>query len=156
MFVLMDRIQGSKITPAGPVQLNMSAHSLQSARTPLTRFCHGRRLVLGTDSMEICLDSTFQPGNMTVVWGMAYSTSQRVDICSALLLIWAQVSIEHNSFSFSSVGFNLTIIICPGICRYHLRDIVVGKIYFLLVRIKIKHMEIAIIKKETSGSRESH
>jgi len=37
--------------------------------------------------------------------------------------------------------------------RYHLRDIVVGKIYFLLVRIKIKHMEIAIIKKETSGSR---
>ena len=39
-------------------------------------------------------------------------------------------------------------------CRYHLRDIVVGKIYFLLVRIKIKHMEIAIIKKETSGSRE--
>ena len=41
------------------------------------------------------------------------------------------------------------------VCRYHLRDIVVGKIYFLLVRIKIKHMEIAIIKKETSGSRES-
>ena len=38
--------------------------------------------------------------------------------------------------------------------RYHLRDIVVGKIYFLLVRIKIKHMEIAIIKKETSGTRE--
>ena len=38
--------------------------------------------------------------------------------------------------------------------RYHLRDIVVGKIYFLLVRIKIKHMEMAIIKKETSGTRE--
>ena len=36
--------------------------------------------------------------------------------------------------------------------RYHLRGIVVGKIYFLLVRIKIKHMEIAIIKKETSGT----
>lgn len=26
-----------------------------------------------------------------------------------------------------------------------------GKIYFLLVRIKIKHMEITIIKKETTG-----
>ena len=38
-------------------------------------------------------------------------------------------------------------------CRYHLRDVVVGKIYFLLVRIKIKHMEIAIIKKETTGTR---
>lgn len=36
--------------------------------------------------------------------------------------------------------------------KYHLRDIVVGKIYFLLVRIKIKHMEMAIIKKETSGT----
>lgn len=36
--------------------------------------------------------------------------------------------------------------------KYHLRDIVVGKIYFLLVRIKIRHMEMAIIKKETSGS----
>ena len=27
-----------------------------------------------------------------------------------------------------------------------------GKIYFLLVRIKIKHMEIAIIKRETTGA----
>lgn len=29
---------------------------------------------------------------------------------------------------------------------------IVGKIYFLLVRIKIKHMEIAIIKRETTGT----
>lgn len=36
--------------------------------------------------------------------------------------------------------------------RYHLRDVIVGKIYFLLVRIKIKHMEIAIIKREQTGS----
>ncbi|VEN61828.1 unnamed protein product [Callosobruchus maculatus] len=36
--------------------------------------------------------------------------------------------------------------------KYHLKDVIVGKIYFLLVRIKIKHMEIAIIKKETTGS----
>ncbi|XP_077284490.1 vacuolar protein sorting 26 [Arctopsyche grandis] len=36
--------------------------------------------------------------------------------------------------------------------RYHLRDVIVGKIYFLLVRIKIKHMEISIIKRETTGS----
>ena len=26
--------------------------------------------------------------------------------------------------------------------KYHLRDVVVGKIFFLLVRIKIKHMEL--------------
>jgi len=30
--------------------------------------------------------------------------------------------------------------------------VIVGKIYFLLVRIKIKHMEIAIIKRESTGS----
>lgn len=36
--------------------------------------------------------------------------------------------------------------------KYHLRDVIVGKIYFLLVRIKIKHMEIAIIKREQTGS----
>jgi vacuolar protein sorting-associated protein 26 len=36
--------------------------------------------------------------------------------------------------------------------KYHLKDVIVGKIYFLLVRIKIKHMEIAIIKKENTGN----
>ncbi|KHJ85084.1 vacuolar protein sorting-associated protein 26 [Oesophagostomum dentatum] len=36
--------------------------------------------------------------------------------------------------------------------RYHLQDVIVGKIYFVLVRIKIKHMEITIIKSETVGS----
>ena len=41
---------------------------------------------------------------------------------------------------------------CRCVCRYHLRDIVVGKIYFLLVCIKIKHMEVAIIKKEITGN----
>lgn len=29
-----------------------------------------------------------------------------------------------------------------------------GKIYFLLVRIKIKHMELAIIKRESTGTGE--
>jgi len=41
---------------------------------------------------------------------------------------------------------------CVKYCRYHLKDVIVGKIYFLLVRIKIKNMEIAIIKRETTGS----
>ncbi|KFD50002.1 hypothetical protein M513_09095 [Trichuris suis] len=36
--------------------------------------------------------------------------------------------------------------------KYHLKDVIVGKIYFLLVRIKIKFMEIAIIKRETIGT----
>eukprot|EP00921_Rhytidocystis_pertsovi_P011906 GHVQ01019282.1.p1 GENE.GHVQ01019282.1~~GHVQ01019282.1.p1 ORF type:complete len:299 (-),score=32.72 GHVQ01019282.1:1993-2889(-) len=36
--------------------------------------------------------------------------------------------------------------------KYHLKDVVVGKVYFLLVRIKIKHMELDIVRAETSGS----
>ncbi|KTW27011.1 hypothetical protein T552_02503 [Pneumocystis carinii B80] len=36
--------------------------------------------------------------------------------------------------------------------RYHLKDVIVGKIYFLLVRLKIKHMELSIIRRETTGS----
>lgn len=36
--------------------------------------------------------------------------------------------------------------------KYHLKDVVLGKIFFLLVRIKIKHMELAIIRRESTGS----
>lgn len=36
--------------------------------------------------------------------------------------------------------------------KYHLRDVIVGRIYFLLVRLKIKHMELSIIRRETTGS----
>jgi len=36
--------------------------------------------------------------------------------------------------------------------KFHLQDAVLGKIFFLLVRIKIKHMEIAIIKRESTGT----
>mmetsp|Transcript_7831 Transcript_7831/g.12901 ORF Transcript_7831/g.12901 Transcript_7831/m.12901 type:complete len:383 (+) Transcript_7831:94-1242(+) len=34
---------------------------------------------------------------------------------------------------------------------YHLQDVICGQINFLLVRIKIKHMELAVIRRETSG-----
>jgi vacuolar protein sorting-associated protein 26 len=34
---------------------------------------------------------------------------------------------------------------------FHLTDTVVGKIYFLLVRIKLKHMELEIRRRETTG-----
>lgn len=36
--------------------------------------------------------------------------------------------------------------------KYALKEVVVGKIYFLLVRIKIKHMEVEIRRRETTGS----
>lgn len=36
--------------------------------------------------------------------------------------------------------------------KFHLRDVVIGKIYFLLVRIRIKRMEVEIRKRESAGS----
>lgn len=36
--------------------------------------------------------------------------------------------------------------------KYHLKDVVIGKIYFLLVRLKIKHMELEIRRRESTGS----
>lgn len=35
--------------------------------------------------------------------------------------------------------------------KYHLRDVVVGKVYFVLVRIKIKEMQLDLIRTETAG-----
>ena len=34
---------------------------------------------------------------------------------------------------------------------YHLNDVIEGDIHFMLVRIKIKYMELAVIRRETSG-----
>ena len=39
----------------------------------------------------------------------------------------------------------------PSYIRYHLKDVIVGKIFFLLVRIKIKYMELCIVRRETTG-----
>ncbi len=36
--------------------------------------------------------------------------------------------------------------------KYHLKDCVLGKVYFLLVKIKIKFMELQLIRRETIGS----
>jgi hypothetical protein len=36
--------------------------------------------------------------------------------------------------------------------NFHLQDIVLGRIFFLLVRLKIKYMEIVLIKRETTGT----
>lgn len=35
--------------------------------------------------------------------------------------------------------------------RFSLKDVIVGRIYFLLVRLKIKHMELSLIRRETVG-----
>jgi len=36
--------------------------------------------------------------------------------------------------------------------KYHMKDVIIGKIYFLLVRLKIKNMNLSLIKRETTGT----
>lgn len=36
--------------------------------------------------------------------------------------------------------------------KYNLKDVVIGKIFFLLVRIRLKHMELEIRRRESTGS----
>ena len=36
--------------------------------------------------------------------------------------------------------------------RYHLKDVILGKVYFLLVRIKIKNMDLEIRRRESTGA----
>lgn len=60
-------------------------------------------------------------------------------------------SVTHQSTA-SDLPMSNEMPTCVPNSRYHLKDVIVGKIYFLLVRIKIKHMEIDIIKRETTGT----
>lgn len=71
--------------------------------------------------------------------------------------IWVY-SYRNNLDSISSIKMDVGIEDCLHIefeyskSRYHLKDVIVGRIYFLLVRLKIKHMELSIIRRETVGS----
>ena len=71
--------------------------------------------------------------------GRGHHTRHKRDACAWLQM---EVGIEdclHIEFEYSKG-------------KYHLSDTVVGKIYFLLVRIRLKHMEIEIRRRETTGA----
>mmetsp|Transcript_36264 Transcript_36264/g.104298 ORF Transcript_36264/g.104298 Transcript_36264/m.104298 type:complete len:301 (+) Transcript_36264:112-1014(+) len=40
--------------------------------------------------------------------------------------------------------------------KYHMRDVVVGKVYFVMVRLKIRHMELNIVRRETLLGAKQH
>lgn len=61
------------------------------------------------------------------------------------------IEFEYNKSKYVAMVFS-DFFSLKSCCRYHLKDVIVGKIYFLLVRIKIKHMELSIIRRETTGS----
>ncbi|KAG0237610.1 Vacuolar protein sorting-associated protein 26B [Actinomortierella wolfii] len=75
------------------------------------------------------------------IWVYSYSTTPN-ELAPTNNSIKMEVGIEdclHIEFEYNK-------------SKYHLKDVIVGKIYFLLVRIKIKHMELSIIRRETTGA----
>jgi vacuolar protein sorting-associated protein 26 len=62
------------------------------------------------------------------------------------------IEFEYNKSKYFIIFLFLVTPVVNILYRYHLKDVIVGKIYFLLVRIKIKHMELSIIRRETTGS----
>jgi vacuolar protein sorting-associated protein 26 len=59
--------------------------------------------------------------------------------------------ISHDDTSWKGKGALCFFIEFKWI-RYHLKDVIIGKIYFLMVRIKIKNMELEIRRRESTGS----
>ena len=59
------------------------------------------------------------------------------------------ICITFDAFRFLS--FYVIIIVLCFVVRYDLREVIVGRIYFLLVRLKVSLMELQIIKKEIVG-----
>mgnify|MGYP002377765482 FL=1 len=86
---------------------------------------------------------------MTIIKRFSNFVSER-DVCVQQLTQYPEL---NNSIKMEvGIEDSLHIEFEYNKSKYHLKDVIVGKINFLLVRIKIKHMEIAILKKEKSGS----
>lgn len=59
-------------------------------------------------------------------------------LCSALTLSHTETQCLHIEFEYNKT-------------KYHLKDVVIGKVFFLLVRIRIKYMELCLLKRESTG-----
>jgi len=85
----------------------------------------------------------------TIIRGLTSNITKEQDIW----VINYVSSPEVNSSIKMEVGIEecLHIEFEYGRSKYHLKDVILGKVYFLLVRIKVKYMEIALIRRESTG-----
>ncbi|CEP18776.1 hypothetical protein [Parasitella parasitica] len=89
----------------------------------------------------ICLEITRKFSNITRerdVWVYSYPTLPSKISANKKMEVGIEDSL-HIEFEYNKD-------------RYHLRDIIVGRVQFYLIRVKIKTMELSIIKRETTGS----
>ncbi|KAJ2654852.1 Vacuolar protein sorting-associated protein 26 [Coemansia sp. RSA 1200] len=100
---------------------------------------------------------SYQGINVKLRYFVQATVSKRVGAITQSKDIWVY-SYRMPPEANSSIKMDVGIEDCLHIefeytkSRYHLKDVIVGKIYFLLVRIKIKHMELSIIRRETTGA----
>jgi len=103
---------------------------------------------------------SYRGSNVNVRYFLRVTVTKQYGISTQEQEIWiqnVQVEPEVNNSLKMEVGIEscLHIEFEYKKAKYHPMDSVIGKVYFLLVRIKIKYMEIAIVRKETIGSGEN-
>ncbi|KAF2460917.1 vacuolar protein sorting-associated protein 26B-A [Lineolata rhizophorae] len=95
--------------------------------------------------------------NVRLRYFVRVTVSRRIQDCVREKDIWVysyRIPPETNNSIKMDVGIEdcLHIEFEYSKSKYHLKDVIVGRIYFLLVRLKIKHMELSIIRRETTGA----
>lgn len=114
--------------------LNFESHLSIAAPTDVCVRVHGRYILKVTVSGK---GMTPDSKKESQIWVRNYEAAP-----AAAPPIKMEVGIEdclHIEFEYDKAA-------------YHLKDVVVGKIYFLLVRIKLKNMELEIRRRETTGA----
>jgi len=87
---------------------------------------------------------------LTVVRNYAINISREVDM--VVQNLFPQPEINNNIKMEVGIEDCLHIEFEYDKSKYNMKDVIVGKVYFILVRIKIKHMELNIIRRESTGA----
>ncbi|KAL0824646.1 hypothetical protein Bca101_048323 [Brassica carinata] len=95
------------------------------------------------------------PNSLRVCYLPSYMTSARFPILLTFLLALDMLNLLR---PLLAVQMEVGIEDCLHIefeynkSKYHLKDVILGKVYFLLVRIKIKNMDLEIRRRESTGA----
>ncbi|KAG6498442.1 hypothetical protein ZIOFF_046355 [Zingiber officinale] len=106
------------------------------------------------------LDSVNSPSKLTgeVAWFATITQHQQLTIVSRVVFYGTILLVVFSKLPWIVVQMEVGIEDCLHIefeynkSKYHLKDVIIGKIYFLLVRIKLKNMELEIRRRESTGS----
>ncbi|KAL8128803.1 hypothetical protein V2J09_017958 [Rumex salicifolius] len=138
-------------------QLTMDKEEAEKLQSILRRITDRHELDRSQASMPevICeVYDTEQPNMTNNRFGYyTESTQNRAPESSIFLQMCSDMNDTGNqkALQFKGLGTNEAQLNYAG-SMDHLKDVIVGKIYFLLVRIKIKNMDLEIRRRESTGS----